>query len=424
MRIRLNCLSFALLLSLAGNVWAKQPVVTCQCDPGFVPECVAPTPVPTATIVPTVVPPTPTRTATAIPPTPTRSPTVAPTLVPPPLPTLVPTAAPTPPPSAHETGLHSDMTWIGSSWHDWMTVDTKSLKPQVVRAGVLWFQIEKTQGVRDWTQSDSAINHYVQAGFDITMVLGGSPQWLNGSSDSNAIPHGEPAFTNWVNAQAEWAKVAVARYKDRVHKWEIWNEQNDIGFWPPVSGQKVDPNEYIKLYKAVYTAVKSTDPTAKVAMGGLSAGCCTGSQGWGGFDFLQKMYDAGVFPDVVNFHAYNFRSDTTCDPAITLPYQNNFTDIAKIHDIMVTNGQGSKELWVTEWGGWGTEKYTPDQQAQCVGKALAMFRDQYSYVTLHTYFMALDLPGSTWLTGLIDARGSQPHPMKPAGPVFRDFPRY
>ena len=69
----------------------------------------------------------------------------------------------------------------------------------------------------------------------------------------NYMPQLEP----WL----AYVRAGVARYKGRIHTWEVWNEPN-IGFW-------LSSNEdYVRLLKATYTAIKSVDPTARVTMGG------------------------------------------------------------------------------------------------------------------------------------------------------------
>jgi hypothetical protein len=320
--------------------------------------------------------------------------------------------------------VHSDLAYIGPSWHGWITADTALVRPKIVRTALLWHQIEPTQGQRNWSQMDSAVNHYVAQGWEITVDILGSPSWINGGQAmAEKGPYfADPAqYTAWANAVAAFARDAVLRYKDRIHRWEIWNEQDNEGFWTPVppSG-KVSVDDYVELYEAVYAAIKAADPTAKVAMGGLSTGCCTGPRGYGGFTYLQMMYDRGVFPDVVNIHPYNLwytSNVTNCDPARTESFTSNFTDIATFRQIMVANGQGNKEIWATEWGGWGTEKFTREAQAACVSKALGMFRDLYPYVTVTNYYQTLDWSGVSWKAGLVDEN----HVIKPAGVVFRDF---
>jgi hypothetical protein len=256
---------------------------------------------------------------------------------------------------------------------------------------------------------DSTIDHYVASSIEPLVVIIGSPPWSKGGGDYQAPPHGEPLFTSWVNAFAAFVPVAVNRYKDRVKRWEIWNEQNDIGFWPP----RADVDEYIKLYNPLYAAVKSADPTAEVAMGAMSAGCCTGPDGMGGFTYLQEMYDRGVYPDIVNIHPYAHSNQA---PDVTIPFENNFTDIAEFRRIMVANGQGSKPIWVTEWG-WGSDRVGLRTQADYVEKSLEMIRDLYPYVTVATIFSALDFSNNAWKTGLVNEN----HQLKPAGVVFRDF---
>jgi hypothetical protein len=108
-------IALAMVLTLAGTVWAKPPVVTC--DPGYTPICAAntPVPVPTATRTPVV----PTKTPTSAPPTavPTAPPptavptlpppTVGPTIIPPPIDVIPPTVLITDPKSGQTVAPNS-----------------------------------------------------------------------------------------------------------------------------------------------------------------------------------------------------------------------------------------------------------------------------------------------------------------------------
>jgi hypothetical protein len=198
---------------------------------------------------------------------------------------------------------------------------------------------------------------------------------------------------------------AAMRYKGKVRKWELWNEQNETYFWKPT------PNidHYAQWYTAAYQAIKAVDPTAEVSLGGLAglvAGCCITGQ-----SFLQGLYDRGIRPDIVAIHPYALKEQA---PDVHLPWESNFDDIAAIRSLMVANGEGSKPIWATEWG-WSSTTIGEVTQAAYVKKSLEMIASLYPYVTIATYF--LDYDRGQYNHGLYDASFR----MKPSGAAFRDF---
>ena len=92
---------------------------------------------------------------------------------------------------------------------------------------------------------------------------------------------------------AAYARAVVHRYKDRVHYWEIWNEENSSAFWKG----GVSAAKYAALLKATYAAIKAEDPTATVLLGGTV-----------GFDksFMDGIVAAGAWSsfDALAIHTY------------------------------------------------------------------------------------------------------------------------
>jgi hypothetical protein len=81
---------------------------------------------------------------------------------------------------------------------------------------------------------------------------------------------------------------------------------------------------------------------------------------------------------------------------------------------MKSYGQGSRQIWATEWG-WLVGGVSEATQAAYVEKALSMLATKYTYVTLSTYF--LDIDTQQYRQGLFAIDGR----MRPSGARFRDF---
>lgn len=304
-------------------------------------------------------------------------------------------------------GLHMDLHWDGNASRRAQAIQAaRQVGAQVSRNSFLWHLIEPTRGNRNWSRMDAIVNDLRAAGLEPLFAFYGSPSWANGSGDYLYVPQSQSAFDAWVAEYAQFVRAAVARYKDRVKLWEIWNEQNEPYFWKPAP----DVDKYIEFYNAIYAAIKAEDPTAQVAMGGLAGLCC--SSGIPGRTFLERMYARGVKPDIVNIHPYAMANQA---PGVMLQGENSFGHIQTIRNVMLANGEGEKPIWVTEWG-WATNKVSESVQAQYVERSLEMLVENYPYVTVATYFLDYDRPPE-YYHGLF----TEDFRMKPAGGRFRDF---
>jgi hypothetical protein len=178
-----------------------------------------------------------------------------------------------------------------------------------------------------------------------------------------------------------------------VTAWEIWNEEDNSGWW---SGT---PAQYVSLLKAAYPAVKSADPNATVILGGL-----TGNDG----TYLDQLYAAGAKGsfDVVGVH-----TDTACN--ITSPYvfeynlgtrtinQYFFLGFVSVHAAMVAAGDAGKPIYMTElgwsstsaecetghWAGQKAAGVPPQTQAVYLRQAYhCLAQPQFSYVKAAMWF--------------------------------------
>jgi hypothetical protein len=294
-----------------------------------------------------------------------------------------------PPPTADRLdGVHNDFGYFGSgSERTNIVAKSDELGSDIVRSTVYRKGIETSPGVYNWTNLDGGVNATVAAGQEILFFFGGSPQWVNNSTDPWVVPTDQTAFNAFVSSWAAFATVTVNRYKDRVTKWEIWNEQNEIYFWKPTP----DIAKYWQLYEAMYNAIKAADPTAEVSIGGLTgigAGCCINAK-----TFLQGLYDRGLANkvDAINIHPYAIQNQ---DPSVCLQFQMNFQcDIEAIRAIMVARGDSDSEVWISEWG-WKTDVVGEATAAAYITESFQII-DQMPYVTVATYFVLMDSGGYT-----------------------------
>ncbi|KZX21161.1 endo-1,4-beta-xylanase [Rathayibacter tanaceti] len=128
-----------------------------------------------------------------------------------------------------------------------------------------WKRVEPRKGYYDWAKFDQAVAVSQARNVDMIGKLVYSAPW------ASSAPAGTPAedaqyYPPRSTADfASYAAATVARYKDRVHVWEVWNEPNTDYYWRGGATAA----QYGELLKAAHTAIKAVDPTATVLVGGL-----------------------------------------------------------------------------------------------------------------------------------------------------------
>lgn len=143
-----------------------------------------------------------------------------------------------------------------------------------------------------------------------------------------------------------------------------------IGNEPDVRWQdNTTPEVYAVAYHRAYTAIKSADPTAQVAIGGLSQITPLRLQYldrvW---EFYQSLYGAPMPVDVWNMHAFVLREErigwgVNIPPGFFIDHRGELWEVDDHDDLsiveqqiwamrqwMADHGQQDKPLWITEYG--------------------------------------------------------------------------
>lgn len=154
-----------------------------------------------------------------------------------------------------------------------------------IRMDYFWGGIEKEKGKYDFTAHDQLLATLDKRGIRAIFILDyGHPFYDEGKSPFT--DEGRAAFARFAGAGAE-------HFKGRGVVWEIWNEPNIGIFWKP------EPNveDYVKLARAAYAAVKKADPGATVVAPALAC--------WD-FAFLENAFKLGLLDclDAVSVHPY------------------------------------------------------------------------------------------------------------------------
>jgi hypothetical protein len=152
--------------------------------------------------------------------------------------------------------------------------------------------------------------------------------------------------------------------------------------------------------------VKAGDPDALVVSGGTSGN---------DVDWLRRMYAAGAQGSFDALAVHPYQDPATAPP--DAPSQNGtyrLSTLPKVHELMVANGDGTKTIWLTEFG-WTTARAGPrpgvdeDTQARFLRQSVRQIETQYPYVSHAIWFTLRDRDDSTPYEnnfGLLHVHGS------------------
>jgi hypothetical protein len=237
------------------------------------------------------------------------------------------------------------------------------------RIAIDWGGVQPSRGgTFNWSGIDGVVAKAANAGIEVLPFLNGAPSWavpsvwVPGSGHTVKAPNHLPAAGASASAWSNFVKAAVARYgpngsfwaenptvpKRPIRTWQIWNEPNFKYFIA-----KPNPAEYGRLVKLSYTALKASDPGAKLVLGGMfsrpKGGKSTTEKPkrvYFASDFLEQMYEttAGIKSKFngVALHPYTGR------------YQELTPEIEEVRAVQKAHGDAAKPLWITELG-WSSQ---------------------------------------------------------------------
>lgn len=270
-----------------------------------------------------------------------------------------------------------------------------------------WAYIEPEQGQYNWTHADMVVAHAENQGLTVIARLGMVPAWARPDPDEQETTFTYLAPEHYADF-ADFVAAFAARYRGQVQHLIIWNEPNLSFEW---GYRAIDPAAYTDLLRVVYPAAHAANPDVVVLAGALAPTLEPPGSPAGLNDllYLTAMYGDGAAPyfDALAAHAYGlvFPADMPPNPELI-----NFRRTELLREIMVAQGDGDKQLYITE-GGWNDHPrwmwaVRPGQRVQytldaytwaqdhwpwCPAVALWMFRtpaplhnyqDYYAFVTV------------------------------------------
>ena len=212
---------------------------------------------------------------------------------------------------------------------------------QNVRILIPWNNVEPANNYFYWNKVDALVNAAYSRNMGILGVLNSTPAW--------AVAPGRPPVASPPASNAEYAQFvgAVAqRYAGKISAYEVWNEPNAATFWNPAP----DPAAYTQLLQAAYPAIKAADPNATVIGGVVGWVTDYPNLAISPAKYVQGMYDAGAqgYFDALSYHPYQYQVPFGQGRPYGAASPINQLDL--MHQEMVANGDGSKQIWATEYG--------------------------------------------------------------------------
>jgi hypothetical protein len=232
-------------------------------------------------------------------------------------------------------------------------------KAKWVRTAVRWDLVEPERASSDdWTKADQIVDQARAAGLSLILDINGTPKWARKAGTGTAT------FPEDLQTYADFAEKVATRYRGKVGAYELGNEPNHLkSFATP------DASKYAQVLKLSYPLIKAADPAAKVLTGGLG-GTRAKKGNIPGDVFLADLYKAGAKPyfDGVSYHPYTYPLLPSEDTG-----SRGWSRMLKARQTMVDNGDGEKQIWVTEFGAPTGGPNPVDQQKQA-----AIMHDAFS----------------------------------------------
>ncbi len=260
------------------------------------------------------------------------------------MPTLTPTATKSPVVTATGYGIAAGggLMSMGQGDLDAYFQSMKTLGVQWVRWDIDWSVIQRdSQTSFHWEGADRVNATAKRFGIKSLGIITYTPRWAMGGlcrTDSACSPSNPKVF-------GVFAGQVALRYKDSIFSWEIWNEPN-LRYATRWSSD-LSVKKYSDLLHESYTEIKKANPQATVVSGGLSA---SGNEPDGSISpltFLTGLYTSGGknYFDAVAVHPYTYPAS----PNYVATW-NHWQEMNSIHNLMVNKGDGTKKIWITEYG--------------------------------------------------------------------------
>jgi hypothetical protein len=223
---------------------------------------------------------------------------------------------------------------------------------------VLWRSIERQNDVFDWSDLDRVVNEANARGIRLIARIDTQPEWSRTVPAENGPP-------DLMDDYADFVAQVVGRYGSaRIPVIQIWNEPNLSREWGNAVIDQNQAAQYVYMLKLAHLEAKKKDPNITILNAGPSPTATTDGTAQPDDVYLQWLYAEGLakYTDAIGLHGNSFglppEAPILSDP-VNRPYAfHYFRRDEQLHDIMVANGDGAKQVWLMEFG------YTSDTRPE------------------------------------------------------------
>lgn len=285
-----------------------------------------------------------------------------------------------------------------------------------VRQQIVWRDMEMFEPEHKyiWDQLDPIVQSVNNYGLKLLISVVQAPRQYN---PTHGLPHNPADLGNFMEAM-------VRRYGNKIHAYEIWNEQN----LAHETGGRIVPEDaghYVEILKECYQRIKAVNPHAYILAGAPSStGVTDVNIAISDLEYYRLMYtyQGGIIREYFDIQAVH--PGGSANPPETLWPENPsqaqgwtdhstfyFRHVEHVRAIMEEHGLGDHQVWITEYG-WATRNTTPgyefgnqvsmEQQAKYITGAIQYSYDHYPWLT-NMFLWNLNF-GVTWYEHLNSLR--------------------
>ena len=205
---------------------------------------------------------------------------------------------------------------------------------------ILRWDVIQPGGPADWKPAnvpDPMVAGELATGREVVAVLIGTPAWAAAGGESGDA-RSVPDMFYW----EAFVRRMAQHYRGRIHHWIIWNEPDVWEPNHPGSTWAGSEEDYYRLLKTAYLAIKGVDPEQTVTLAGL-----TYYWDWshGRRRYLDRLLDVIAADPEAAAHGYYF------DAALYHLYfnpQQTVDVLGETRKLLAKHGLAGKEIWINE----------------------------------------------------------------------------
>jgi hypothetical protein len=194
-------------------------------------------------------------------------------------------------------------------------------------------------GVGDWKPAnvpDPFIDAELAAGREVVAVLMGTPAWA--AADGSGSPKAVPDMSYW----EFFVRRMAQQYQGRIRHWIIWNQPDVPEVTHPGNTWAGGVEDYYRLLKTAYLAIKDVDPTLQVHVGGLTY---FWDQERGQRQYLDRLLEIIVADPEAPAHSYYF--DAVAYHLYFHPRQT-LDILGEVQGMLGAHGVMAKDIWINQ----------------------------------------------------------------------------